>query len=113
MKFEDVIKEKHGVWDPMLELTYNSPYLTINSVISAGKLRPAMGARNQVGIGLSYRPASLFSLATSFQTRFLESIHRPIAGLKIPTQLSTPTTKGKWWSGEDLSYWLSTFLSVF
>jgi hypothetical protein len=48
MKFEDVIKEKHGVWDPMLELTYNSPYLTINSVISAGKLRPAMGARNQV-----------------------------------------------------------------
>jgi hypothetical protein len=32
--------------------------------ISAGNLRPAMGARNQVGIGLSYRPASLCSLAT-------------------------------------------------
>jgi hypothetical protein len=32
-----------------------------------------MGARNQVGIGLSYRPASLYSLATQFQTRFLES----------------------------------------
>jgi hypothetical protein len=45
-----------------------------------------MGARNQVGIGLSYRPASLCSLATQFQTRFLESIPRPIAGLKIPTQ---------------------------
>jgi hypothetical protein len=44
-----------------------------------------MGARNQVGIGLSYRPASLCSLATQFQTRFLESIPRPTAGLKIPT----------------------------
>jgi hypothetical protein len=44
-----------------------------------------MGARNQVGIGLSYRPASLCSLATQFQTRFLESISRPIAGLKIST----------------------------
>jgi hypothetical protein len=44
-----------------------------------------MGARNQVGIGLSYRHASLCSLATQFQTRFLESILRPIAGLKFPT----------------------------
>jgi hypothetical protein len=44
-----------------------------------------MGTRNQVGIGLSYRPASLCNLATQFQTRFLESIPRPIAGLKIPT----------------------------
>jgi hypothetical protein len=48
-----------------------------------------MGARNQVGIGLSYRPAiSLCSLATQFQTRFLESIPRPIAGRKFPTQYS-------------------------
>ncbi len=39
--------------------------------------------RNQVGIGLSYRPASPSSLATQFQTRFLESIPRPIAGLKF------------------------------
>jgi hypothetical protein len=44
-------------------------------------LSPAMGARNQVGIVLSYRPASLCSLATQFQTRFLESIPRSIAGL--------------------------------
>jgi hypothetical protein len=44
-----------------------------------------MGARNQVGIGLSYRPAGLCRLASQFQTRFLESIPRPIAGLKIPT----------------------------
>jgi hypothetical protein len=48
-----------------------------------GNLRPAMGARNQVGIGLSYRPASLCSLATQFQTRFLELIPRPVAGLKF------------------------------
>ncbi len=47
-----------------------------------------MGARNQVGIGLSYRPPSLCSLAIQFQTRFLESIPRPIAGLKFPTLVS-------------------------
>jgi hypothetical protein len=50
-----------------------------------GNLSPAMGARNQVGIGLSYRPARLCSLATQFQTRFLESIPRPIAELKFST----------------------------
>jgi hypothetical protein len=44
-----------------------------------------MGARNQVGIGLSYRPAILCSLATRFQTRFLELIPRPIAGLQFST----------------------------
>ncbi len=49
-------------------------------------LSPAMGARNQLGIGLSYRPASLCSSATQFQTRFLESIPRPIAGLKFSAQ---------------------------
>ncbi len=42
-----------------------------------------MRARNQVGIGLSYRPSSLFSLAIQFQIRFLESIPRPIAGLSF------------------------------
>ncbi len=46
-----------------------------------------MGARNQVGIGLLYRPASLYSLVNQFQTRFLESIPRPIVGLKFPTQI--------------------------
>ncbi len=35
---------------------------------------------------MSYRPASLCSLATQFQTRFLESIHRFIAGHKFSTQ---------------------------
>jgi hypothetical protein len=50
-----------------------------------GNLSPVMGPRNQVGIGLSYRPASLCSLATQFQTQFLESIPRPIAGLKFST----------------------------
>jgi hypothetical protein len=52
-----------------------------------GNLSPPMGSRNQVGIGLSYRPAtaSLCSLATQFQTRFLESIPPPKAGLKFST----------------------------
>jgi hypothetical protein len=59
-------------------------------VSCVGNLSSAMGARNQVGIGLSYRPASLFSLATQFQTWFLESIPRPIAGLKFSTLLTTP-----------------------
>jgi hypothetical protein len=44
-----------------------------------------MGAWNLVDIGLSYRPASLCSLANQFQTLFLESIPRPIARLKFPT----------------------------
>ncbi len=48
-----------------------------------------MGARNQVGIGLSYRPTSICSLATQFQTRFLESVSHPIAGLKFSTQHAT------------------------
>jgi hypothetical protein len=46
-----------------------------------------MGARNQVGIGLSYRPASLCNLATQFRTRFLELIPRPMAGLKFSALL--------------------------
>jgi hypothetical protein len=50
-------------------------------------LSPDMGSRNQVGIGLSYRPASLCSLAAEFQTRFLESIPRPVARLNFPTLL--------------------------
>jgi hypothetical protein len=38
-------------------------------------------------VGLTYWPASLCSLATQFQTRFLESIPRPIAGLKFSRPL--------------------------
>jgi hypothetical protein len=34
----------------------------------------------------------------------------PYAGADC--QLSTPSTKGKGWNEEDLSYWLSTFVSV-
>ncbi len=65
---------------------------------SVGNLRPAMGARNQVGIGLSYWPVSLCSLATQFQTRFLESIPRPIAGLKFSTQVAFSR-----WGGGDVT----------
>ncbi len=54
-----------------------------------------MGARNQVGIGLSYRPISICSLATQFQTRFLESASHPIAGLKFSTQHATNDILGK------------------
>ncbi len=36
----------------------------------------SMAARNQVGIGMSYRHASICSLATKFQTRFLKSTPR-------------------------------------
>ncbi len=43
---------------------------------------------NHVGIGFSCLPASLYSLATQFQTRFLESIPRPI---------------------RDFSFWLCSF----
>ncbi len=52
-----------------------------------GNLSPAMRARNQVDITLSCRLASLCSLASQFQTSFLESIPRPIAELKFPTQV--------------------------
>ncbi len=51
------------------------------------------GLWKQVSIGLSYRPASLCSLATQFQTRFLESIPRPIAGHKFPTRFMEPRNR--------------------
>ncbi len=54
-----------------------------------GEVSPAMGARNQIGIGLLYRPASLCILAIKFQTRFLGSIPRPIAGLKFPALVNS------------------------
>jgi hypothetical protein len=49
--------------------------------------------RNQVGIGLSYRPARLCSLATQFQTWFLESIPRLVAGLKFSAQMTAGSGK--------------------
>jgi hypothetical protein len=52
-----------------------------------------MEAMNQVGIGLSYRPASLCSLATQFQTRFLES-----------TQVHTFYTVCDRWGGDWVMY---------
>jgi hypothetical protein len=61
-----------------------------------GNLSLAIGAWNQVGIGLSYRPASLCGLVTQFQARFLESIPRLIAGLKFPTQASYASRIDSW-----------------
>jgi hypothetical protein len=69
-----------------LEITGKANIFPVLS--SVGNLSLAMGVWNQVGIGLSYRPARLSSLATKFQTRFLVTIPRPIAGLKISTQLT-------------------------
>ena len=56
----------------------------INGIAVAVHTAPQL--RKQVGIDLSYWPASLCSLATQFQTRFLESIPRPISGPKFLTQ---------------------------
>jgi hypothetical protein len=56
---------------------------------SVGNLSPAMGARNQLGIRLSFQQASLCSLATQFQTWFLVSIPRPMWELiKFLTQVT-------------------------
>jgi hypothetical protein len=66
--------------------TFDFVQYTVHCTVHCvGTISPAIGSRNQVGIGLTYRSASLCSLSTQFQTRFLESIPRPIAGLKIPT----------------------------
>jgi hypothetical protein len=51
----------------------------ILSEYSAGILKQSMGARNRVGIGLSYWPARLHRLA--------ESIPGLLKSLKIPTQV--------------------------
>ncbi len=72
-------------WESIPGLLKRSTNTGSGLMLCVGSLSPAMVARNQVGIGLSCRPASLCSLATQFQTRFLESIPRPIAGLKFPT----------------------------
>jgi hypothetical protein len=63
-----------GIRTLLYSLSFFSLYNNELQQSSVGNLGPAMGARNQVGIGLSYRPASLCSFATQFQTRFLESI---------------------------------------
>ncbi len=60
----------------------------LQAAFCVGNLSPAMGARNQVGCrtGPPARPVVVPArLATQFQTRFLESIPRPIAGLKFST----------------------------
>ncbi len=53
---------------------YNDKFFDIilkNQMAKGANLSSAMGARIHVGIRLSYRPASLCSLAAQFQTRFL------------------------------------------
>jgi hypothetical protein len=76
--------------DDMIQMTNDHARKNLSGISlqsSVGNFSPDMRARNQVGTGLSYRPASLCSLATQFQTHpFLESIPRPIAGLKFSTR---------------------------
>ncbi len=55
-----------------------------------------MGARNQGCIGFSYRPASLCSLATQFQTRFLESLPRPSFCLRSFSSSLFPSCHKGW-----------------
>ena len=58
--------------------------LNIRSRIScSGSFKPSMGARNLVGIGLAYRPASLHRLAEP--TGSLASISELLKSLKIPS----------------------------
>jgi hypothetical protein len=54
----------------------------ITAVLSAGTLEQSMGARNRIGIGLSYRPARLYSRRAGYigyigwRNRFLETRDR-------------------------------------
>jgi hypothetical protein len=51
------------------------------TLTSAGILEQSMGARNQVGIGLSYQPARLHKLAKSISwNQFLGSFKNTISG---------------------------------
>ncbi len=68
------------------DVVFTQTFLQTEIGWSVCNFSPAIGARNQVGIGLAYRPASPCSLATQFQTRFLESIP---AGLKFSTLLAS------------------------
>ncbi len=71
-----------------------------NNDTSVGNLR---GTRNQVGIVLLYRPSSLCSFATQFQTRFLESIPRPISGTEVFD--SGPPAYAAWLLNSRLGSW--------
>ncbi len=52
----------------MTEIAHQQQILSVSGILgpSAGILELFMGARNRVGIGLSYRPAMLQRLAESF-----------------------------------------------
>jgi hypothetical protein len=85
-----------------------------NYLEKTGCVIGAMGTRNQVGKGLSYRSASLCSLATQFQSRFLESIPRPIADLSFRLRNQKPASVDisfnftLHWDDDDIAEKLST-----
>ncbi len=61
-------------------------YLTSTSSPSAGILEQSMGARNRVGIGLSYHPPCYIG----WRNRSFESIPGLLKSLKIPSLPSSP-----------------------
>jgi hypothetical protein len=71
-------ESKFFVYSHGLAFGYSFQLLTF----SAGILEQSLGARNRVGIGLSYRPARLRRL----EDRFLGSIPGHLKSLKIPSQ---------------------------
>jgi hypothetical protein len=58
---------------------YRSPPFTFQD----GNLSPAMGTRNQEGTGLSYRPASLWSLGYSIPDSFPGIDFSPHSGTRV------------------------------
>ncbi len=61
------------------DLQHSRPHIRGDSKHSAGILEHFMGARNRVGIGLSYR-------TIGWRIDSLESIHGLLKSLKIPSQ---------------------------
>jgi hypothetical protein len=72
---------------PVVRVTYSYSTDVRFSVVRVGNLSPAIGARNQVGRVVVPTRQPICSLAAQFQTRFLESIPRPIMGLTHLTLL--------------------------
>ncbi len=88
---EAVFKEKRGAWEPMLELTLNLPNLKVVSSLLAKFMVLDWGDKVVSDIGLSYRPASLCSVAGRYDNHMLESTISPVRdyefGYRLPPLL--------------------------
>ncbi len=83
-----------------MELTLNLPSLQVHSSLLAKFVVPDWGDKVDSDIGLSYRPASLCSVAGRYDNTMPESTISPSQGLWIWVQLTAPITKGRGWAGE-------------